>query len=129
MECHFRPTESGDAQYVCKFCNEETPPGRLYPHPPRRNCEVGPPGTPHGVGYHLKRLLAQFHLLGKAGCRCDDHAAEMDRNGPDWCAANIETIVGWMRAEARKRKLTFSAVGARLLVRWAIRNARLDLPA
>ncbi|KKN79795.1 hypothetical protein LCGC14_0336500 [marine sediment metagenome] len=83
-------------------------------------------GQPHGVGYHLKRLLARILLLGRAGCGCDVHAAEMDRNAPDWCEANIDTIVGWMRAEAKKRKLPFSVRGARLLVRVAIRNARRE---
>lgn len=41
MECHFLTAESGDVQYVCKFCGKETPPGRRYPHPPRRNCPKG----------------------------------------------------------------------------------------
>ncbi len=86
----------------------------------KRQCKI------HGVGYHLKRLLARILLLGRAGCGCDVHAAEMDRNAPDWCEANIDTIVGWMRAEAKKRKLPFSVRGARLLVRVAIRNARRE---
>ena len=94
-----------------------------FPEPP---VEAVVPG---GVGYHLKRLLARILLLGRAGCGCNAHAAEMDRNGPDWCEANIDTIVGWMRAEAKRRKLPFSVRGARLLVRVAIRNARRDLPA
>lgn len=87
--------------------------------------------TPRGVGCHLKRLLARTLLLGQGTCgydECDAHAATMDRNGPDWCAENIDTIVGWMRVEAKKRRLPFSVRGAQLLVRVAIRDARRDLP-
>jgi hypothetical protein len=48
----------------------------------------------------------------------------MDRNGCDWCEANIDTIVGWLREEATKRKLPFVDIAGRLLVKRAIRNAR-----
>jgi len=48
----------------------------------------------------------------------------MDRNGPDWCEANIDTIVSWLREEAQARGLPFLDVAGRLLIRRAIRNAR-----
>ena len=48
----------------------------------------------------------------------DWHLAE------DWCEQNIDTIVGWLREEAEKRKLPFVAVGAKLLVKRAIAAAR-----
>jgi hypothetical protein len=48
----------------------------------------------------------------------------MDRNGCDWCEANIPTIVGWLREEATKRGLPFVDLAGTVLVRRAISNAR-----
>jgi hypothetical protein len=48
----------------------------------------------------------------------------MDRQGVEWCQANIETIVGWLREQATARGLPFFKAAARLLVRRAIANAR-----
>jgi hypothetical protein len=48
----------------------------------------------------------------------------MDARGPDWCEANIDTIVGWLREEAGKRGLPFIDMAGRMLVRRAIKNAR-----
>jgi hypothetical protein len=49
----------------------------------------------------------------------------MDRNGCDWCARNIDTIVGWLREEASRRGArVFFEPAARMLVRRAIAKAR-----
>jgi hypothetical protein len=48
----------------------------------------------------------------------------MDARGVAWCERNIDTIVGWLREEATKRKLPFVDIAGRLLVKRAIRNAR-----
>ena len=48
----------------------------------------------------------------------------MDANGCDWCDANIEEIVGWLRESAGERGLPFVDMAARLLVKRAIHNAR-----
>lgn len=48
----------------------------------------------------------------------------MDERGVNWCEANIDEIVGWLREEATKRGLPFIDAAGRLLVRRAIRNAR-----
>lgn len=74
----------------------------------------------NGPGTELKKLLAKLGIT-QGGCSCNSHAAEMDRKGPDWCTANLDTITGWLRDEAAKRKLPFSAVAARLLIRRAIK--------
>jgi len=52
----------------------------------------------------------------------------MDVKGIAWCEANVEVIVGWLGAEAKKRKLPFFPKVARLLVRKAIRNAKQQSP-
>ncbi len=80
-----------------------------------------------GVGAELKRLLRLFRIVPTTGCRCAEHAREMDARGPDWCERNIELICDWMEVEAARRKLTkfvFSRAAARTLVRIAIRNTR-----
>jgi hypothetical protein len=48
----------------------------------------------------------------------------MDAFGCDWCEAHIDTIVGWLREEAGKRKLPFLDAAGRLLVKRAIYLAR-----
>lgn len=48
----------------------------------------------------------------------------MNANGPDWCEANLETIVGWLRESAEKQGLPFVPFVARGLVKLAIRRAR-----
>jgi len=48
----------------------------------------------------------------------------MDTNGIEWCENNIDTIVGWLKEEATKRKLPFVDMAGRILVKRAIKNAR-----
>ena len=77
-----------------------------------------------GPGTELKRLLARVGITASPDCACNARAAEMDRQGVDWCEANVETIVGWLREQATARGLPFFKAAARLLVRRAIANAR-----
>ena len=55
----------------------------------------------------------------------------MNAKGAEWCEANMERIVGWLREEASKRRLPiircrlpFFPFAVRLLIKRAIRNAR-----
>ena len=48
----------------------------------------------------------------------------MDRRGPDWCEANADTIVGWLREEAAARGLPFVEIAAQAALALAIANAR-----
>jgi hypothetical protein len=77
-----------------------------------------------GPGTELKKLLAAVGIQATPTCSCNAKAREMDVRGVDWCEANIDTIVGWLREEATKRKLPFVDMAGRLLVKRAIRNAR-----
>jgi hypothetical protein len=84
-----------------------------------------PPAPPtHGPGTELKKLLAKVGITAAPDCACNARAAEMDRQGVEWCEANIDTIVGWLREQAAARGLPFLDVAGRMLVRRAIRNAR-----
>jgi len=82
--------------------------------------------TAGGPGTELKILLAGWplYITSTPDCSCNARAAEMDRQGVDWCEANIDTIVGWLREQATGRGLPFLDLAGRLLVRRAIRNAR-----
>ena len=48
----------------------------------------------------------------------------MDNNGIEWCENNIDTIIGWLKEEATKRKLPFIDMAGRMLVKKAISNAK-----
>jgi hypothetical protein len=84
-----------------------------------------PPAPPtHGPGTELKKLLARVGITASPDCSCNARAAEMDRQGVEWCEANLDTIVGWLREQAEARGLPFLDIAGRLLVRRAIANAR-----
>lgn len=96
-------------------------PGYEPPHEP------SPPASTHGPGTELKKLLARVGIAAAPDCSCNARARLMDENEarePGWCAANVETVVGWLREEATKRGLPFLDVAGRMLVRRAIANAR-----
>lgn len=79
-----------------------------------------------GPGTELKVLLAgwPFRIQTTANCKCNRRANYMNEKGCDWCEANVDEIVGWLREEAQERGLPFVDVVGRLLVRRAIANAR-----
>ena len=77
-----------------------------------------------GPGTELKKLLRAWGIVAKPNCSCNRRARMMDEKGVEWCEANIDEIVGWLREEATKRKLPFVDLAGRLLVKRAIRNAR-----
>jgi len=80
--------------------------------------------TAGGPGTELKNLLAKVGITASPDCACNARAAEMDRQGVEWCEANLDTIVGWLREEAEARGLPFIDLAGRMLVRRAISNAR-----
>jgi hypothetical protein len=82
-----------------------------------------PPPPPPGAGTQLAKMLHRLGFKISPTCKCMARAREMDRRGVQWCRDNIETIVGWLEEEAKKRKLPFLRVAARLLVRRAIKLA------
>lgn len=97
-----------------------------YPRTPKPGHEPPQPVPPpaHGPGTELKKLLAKVGITATPDCWCNDRAAEMNSRGCDWCEANVDTIVGWLREQAHARGLPFLDAAGRMLVRRAIRNAR-----
>jgi hypothetical protein len=80
----------------------------------------------NGPGTELKKLLKLIGITASPTCSCNARARTMDTNGCDWCEANLDEIVGWLREEATKRKLPFVDMAGRVLVRRAIHNARKE---
>lgn len=77
-----------------------------------------------GTGSHLKALLGRIGINAKEGCSCDKRACIMDANGPAWCLENLPQIVGWLRDEAKARRLPFHDGAAGQLVKYAVRQAQ-----
>ena len=92
--------------------------------PQAQSAAIAEPPPTHGPGTELKALLARVGITASPDCSCNARAAEMDRQGVEWCEANIDTIVGWLREQATARGLPFLDLAGRLLVRRAIANAR-----
>lgn len=79
----------------------------------------------NGPGSELKKLLKKFGIVASAGCSCNSRAKIMDQkeaSEPGWCEKNIDTIVGWLKEEAYKRKYPFFDTAAKLLIKKAIKN-------
>jgi hypothetical protein len=76
-----------------------------------------------GAGTELKKLLKYLGIVPDTYCKCVKRARAMDKRGAQWCAENVEQIVGWLREEATRRKLPFVEFLARRLVQHAIRRA------
>jgi hypothetical protein len=93
-----------------------------HPAYPRISRLPQPPAG--GPGTELKKLLARVGITATPDCSCNARAAEMDRQGVDWCEANVDTIVGWLREQAAARGLPFVDLAGRMLVRLAVKNAR-----
>lgn len=92
--------------------NEPPPPRTEIPDPPRATETKGGPGS------ELKRLLGRVGIHPRPGCACRSIARVMDQRGPDWCAQNIEKIVGWMRKEAGKRSFPYAKALAAVVTRY-----------
>ena len=78
----------------------------------------------HGPGTELKKLLKKVGITASPDCSCNARARLMDERGIEWCEANLDEIVGWLREEATKRGLPFVDMAGRMLVKRAIKNAR-----
>ncbi len=77
-----------------------------------------------GAGTELQNLIAKFGLKPGLNCKCSHHIRKMDQTGIEWCEQNIPTIVDWLREEAQRANLPFTEIGAKLLIKRAISNAR-----
>lgn len=95
-----------------------------FPRHPKSDCLQA---NSAGPGTELSKLLKRFGIEPTPTCACRAKAAQMDAWGPDECSKpeRIEEVVAVMRAEAHARGLPFLDAVGRLLVKRAIRNARM----
>lgn len=123
----------GIEQWLCNSCviadhggfvyadeNHPAAPAAIKSHASKQNAS--------GPGAELHSLLRRLGLTSFGDCKCDKRAAHMDAmeaSQPGWCEANINEIVGWLRESAEERGLPFTSAAGRILVRIAIRNARI----
>jgi hypothetical protein len=77
-----------------------------------------------GAGTELKKLLAKVGIVATPNCTCNKRAIMMNVRGIEWCEENIDTIVGWLRDEAKARKLPFVDLAGKALVKMAIKRAK-----
>lgn len=79
---------------------------------------------PNGPGTILSDMIKTIGITSSPTCSCRRHAIEMNTNGPEWCENNIDTIIGWLKEEAEKRKLPFMDSLAKLIVQRAINKSK-----
>ncbi len=80
-----------------------------------------------GPGTVLHKALEKIGITFSSTCSCASHVKKMDAWGPEGCKPKIHVIVGWLKAEAKTRKLPFSVTAANLLVKWAIYKSEQNL--
>lgn len=79
---------------------------------------------PNGPGTVLAKMIKSLGIVMSDSCSCRRHAIEMNTKGNDWCSANVDTVVGWLREEATRRGLPFVDMVGRLMVTRAIKKSR-----
>jgi hypothetical protein len=77
-----------------------------------------------GPGTELSKLLNKMGYRPNSTCKCWKHKRTMNEWGPDKCKDNIDTIVEWLKNEAKKQSRMFNRHAAKLLVLIAIRRSR-----
>jgi hypothetical protein len=112
MNCKFVPHPNGG--FICQQCGD-TSDQRVD-----QECMI----DRQGPGTELKSLLSLVGITALENCKCNKYAAEMNNRGIDWCQDNVATIVSWLEAEAKSRRLPFSAAAAKLIVKLSIRRAK-----
>ena len=103
---------------------DETHPAYPRPRPPKPEVYGPPkPPPPRGAGTAMKGMLARIGITSTPTCRCNARAREMDAQGLQWWRENVETISGWLKEEADRRKLPYVELAGKTLIRLAIRQA------
>ncbi len=79
---------------------------------------------PNHPGTVLAKMIKSIGIQMTDSCSCRKHAIEMNEKGNEWCEQNIDTIIGWLREEATKRKLPFVDAIGKLMVNRAIKKSK-----
>lgn len=150
LNCFFKENETS---WTCGRCGLDIPKSQ-HPDRPFVACRVGmkqmglayspialakkihespvaPQPSRDGLpGTELKAMLGKIGIVATEGCTCNMKAAIMDSWGCSLCEERLDShIVPWLREEARRRKLPFIDMAARMLVKRAIAKARRKIVA
>jgi hypothetical protein len=79
---------------------------------------------PNGPGTQLSRMIKSLGIHMSDSCSCRRHALTMNEKGADWCEQNVDTIVGWLREEAKRRGLPFVDMIGKVMVNRAIKKSK-----
>lgn len=79
---------------------------------------------PDGPGTILTNMIKSIGIKSSSNCSCRRHAIEMNEKGNDWCEQNLDTILGWLKDESKKRNLPFVEFVAKSMVQRAIYKSR-----
>lgn len=79
---------------------------------------------PNGPGTLLTNMIKTLGISSSSTCSCRRHALEMNDKGPDWCEQNLDTILSWLRDEAKKRGLPFVDMVGKAMIQRAINRSR-----
>lgn len=79
---------------------------------------------PNGPGTQLSKMIKSLGIHMSDSCSCRRHALTMNEKGNDWCEQNIDTVVGWLREEAKRRGLPFVDMVGKVMVNRAIKKSR-----
>jgi hypothetical protein len=79
---------------------------------------------PNGPGSILTGMIKTLGISSSSTCSCRRHALEMNDQGPDWCEQNMETILSWLRDEAKKRGLPFIDMVGKAMIQRAVNRSR-----
>lgn len=79
---------------------------------------------PNGPGTLLTNMIKSLGISSSSTCSCRRHALEMNDKGPDWCEQNMDTILSWLRDEAKKRGLPFVDMVGKAMIQRSINRSR-----
>ena len=79
---------------------------------------------PHGPGTQLSKMIKTLGIHMSDSCSCRRHALKMNEMGGDWCLDNIDTVVGWLEEEAKRRGLPFVKMVGKVMVNRAVKKSK-----
>lgn len=79
---------------------------------------------PNGPGTILASMIKKFGIHMTPNCNCMAHALSMNKEGPDWCEANIDKILFWLKEESKNRKIPFMEPIVKMIVKQAIDKSK-----
>ena len=84
-----------------------------------------------GVGTELSKMIPDWAVADKKGCKCKSMSAKWDKYGVDWCERNVNLMVAHMLGESDRLIPTLKKVPKAVkrlalmqMIKAAIKNAK-----